>query len=147
MCIHRPSIVRPLLLCPNHLLTHCTGFQASKFFGKRDDIAERIRHLPSPRDALQEATRLARLRRSDWFEVNVGIMDEILEAKFTQHRHLREMLLGTEDREIVEASPVRNLVDLWSRVEAELKSQDRRVLGLRRRQAGQERAREGSRAA
>ena len=82
------------------------GFQASKFLGTRGDIVERIRQLHSPRDALEEATRVARLRRPDWFEVNVGIMDTILEAKFTQHEGLRNRLLSTGDREIVEASPV-----------------------------------------
>ena len=62
--------------------------------------------MQSPRDALQEATRLARLRRPDWLEVNVTVMDSILEAKFTQHEDLFRLLLSTGERNIVEASPV-----------------------------------------
>ncbi|KAJ3557060.1 hypothetical protein NM688_g1677 [Phlebia brevispora] len=81
-------------------------FQAHKFLPKRPELAERIRNLPSARAALQEATRLTRLRRTDWFDVNLDIMDTILEAKFTQHPSLRVLLLSTGDREIVEASPV-----------------------------------------
>ena len=93
----------------SEMLTHITrsGFQASKFLPQHPEIAQRIRDLRSPREALQEASRLTHLRRADWFEVNIAIMDAILEAKFTQHDGLRDILLSTGEREIVEASPVR----------------------------------------
>lgn len=81
-------------------------FQAHKFFVNRPDLAERIRKMPTPRAALEEASRLRRLQRSDWFDVNVGIMDEILEAKFTQNAHLEGLLFDTGDSEIIENSPV-----------------------------------------
>jgi len=81
-------------------------FQAHKFMTTRPDLAERIRLLPSPRAALEEAGRLRRLQRTDWFNVNVSVMDAILEAKFTQHPTLRNMLLGTGNSELVEDSPV-----------------------------------------
>lgn len=35
--------------------------------------------------------------RDDWDEIKVDIMREIVQAKFDQHEHLREMLLATED--------------------------------------------------
>jgi predicted NAD-dependent protein-ADP-ribosyltransferase YbiA (DUF1768 family) len=73
-------------------------FQASKFIEHHPHIAEEIRHLPTSREALQAATR---------FDVNVNVMDMVLEAKFTQHAQLYELLLGTGDRELIEASPVR----------------------------------------
>ncbi|KZT64767.1 DUF1768-domain-containing protein [Daedalea quercina L-15889] len=81
-------------------------FQAHKFMPTRADLAERIRKLHTPREALDEAGRLRRLQRPDWFDVNVDIMDEILKAKFTQHQGLRGLLLSTGDRDIVEDSPV-----------------------------------------
>jgi len=81
-------------------------FQAHKFLGSRSDLAERIRKMPTPRAALEEATRLRKLQRSDWFDVNVGFMDQILEAKFTQNARLERMLLDTGDRYIIEDSPV-----------------------------------------
>ncbi len=81
----------------------------------RPELADRIRHASTPRAALEEATRLKRLRRPDWFEVNVEIMDRILEEKFRQHRRLRYLLLDTGDRELVEASPVRLLIGLCRR--------------------------------
>ena len=84
-------------------------FQAHKFLATHPRLAERIRQCPSPRAALQEAGRLRRLQRTDWFDVNVGIMESILEDKFVQHPRLQHMLLETGDREIIEASPVRKI--------------------------------------
>ncbi|KZT66591.1 DUF1768-domain-containing protein [Daedalea quercina L-15889] len=81
-------------------------FQAHKFMLNRPDIAERIRQLPSSRAALEEARRVRRLQRSDWLSVNIRVMDGVLEAKFTQHPLLRDMLLKTGNRELIEDSPV-----------------------------------------
>ena len=38
--------------------------------------------------------------------MNVGFMDMILDAKFRQHEALRNMLLATRNRELIERSPV-----------------------------------------
>ncbi|KAI0715567.1 DUF1768-domain-containing protein [Fomitopsis betulina] len=81
-------------------------FQAHKFMIDRPDLVTHIRQLRTPRDALGEAGRLRRLQRSDWFDVNVGIMDDILYAKFTQHPELEEALLGTGNRKLVEDSRI-----------------------------------------
>lgn len=77
-----------------------------KFIEQHPQIAEEIRDSPTPRAALRTATRLAHSRRPDWFECNIQIMDTVLEAKFTQHPSLRDMLMKTDTRELVEASPV-----------------------------------------
>jgi N-glycosidase YbiA len=42
--------------------------------------------------------------REDWEEVKLGIMYDIVKAKFDQNPDLREMLLATEDAEIVEGN-------------------------------------------
>lgn len=89
-----------------------TVFQARKFLDKQPHLAERIRQLPTARAALEEASRLHRLQRRDWFDVNIGVMEEILEEKFRQHRHLRHCLLDTGNRDLIEASPVRTLLDI-----------------------------------
>ncbi|GJE95793.1 NADAR family protein [Phanerochaete sordida] len=81
-------------------------FQAQKFISKRPDLAERIRTAPTSREALSEATQLRRLQRSDWFEVNISVMEDVVAAKFTQHPFLRDMLLSTGNRELVYASPI-----------------------------------------
>ncbi|KAH9932398.1 uncharacterized protein B0H18DRAFT_1116047 [Fomitopsis serialis] len=64
-------------------------FQAHKFIDTQPELAERIRHLPSARAALEEAGRYRKFQRTDWFDVN-----------------LRDMLLGTGDAELIEDSPV-----------------------------------------
>ncbi|GJE86572.1 NADAR family protein [Phanerochaete sordida] len=81
-------------------------FQASKFLDADPQLSETIRTAPSARAAFDEASRSRRLQRADWFKVNISVMDKILEAKFSQHSKLRDMLLGTGDREIIEASPI-----------------------------------------
>jgi len=70
-------------------------------------LAERIRNLPTPRMAQQEAKKEAHRQRPDWLDVNVAIMDKVLERKFSQHRSLRHMLRNTGSRELIEDSPVR----------------------------------------
>lgn len=77
-----------------------------KFIDHKPEIAEEIRNLPTSRAALQAATRYARLRRADWFDHNIRAMDMVLEAKFTQHAALLELLMSTGNRKLVEASPV-----------------------------------------
>jgi ribA/ribD-fused uncharacterized protein len=89
----------------NAVLTRFPVFQAFKFLDYKPELAERIRKLPSSRDALQEAGRLRRLQRPDWFDVNIGVMELILELKFTQHPRLGQMLLGTGSAHLVEDSP------------------------------------------
>ncbi|KZT64791.1 DUF1768-domain-containing protein [Daedalea quercina L-15889] len=81
-------------------------FQAHKFMTTRPDTADLIRQLPSPRAALEEAGRRRKQQRADWFEINVSVMDRILEAKFTQHSALRDLLLRTGNCELIEDSPV-----------------------------------------
>lgn len=38
--------------------------------------------------------------------MNIGVMERVVEAKFRHHEDLREMLLATGDRELIEDSPV-----------------------------------------
>lgn len=84
-------------------------FQAHKFLPARPDLADRIRRTRSPRAALEEATRLRRVQRRDWYDVNIAMMDVVLERKFTQDARLKALLLDTGERELVEDSPVGGL--------------------------------------
>ncbi len=69
-------------------------------------LAERIRMLPTARMAQQEAKKQTRHQRADWLEVNVAMMEKVLEVKFKQHRHLRNLLRSTGSQELIEDSPV-----------------------------------------
>ena len=75
-------------------------FQAQKFAGTEHEEKVRLAHSP------KEAAELGRNRklplRKDWEKVKDNIMLEALRAKFTQHKDLREILLGTDDTILVE---------------------------------------------
>ncbi|KAI0254486.1 hypothetical protein BJV78DRAFT_1184631 [Lactifluus subvellereus] len=81
-------------------------FQAFKFMDADPALAERIRGLPTARMAQEEAKRQVHRQRSDWLSVNVAVMDEVLAAKFAQHRSLRHLLRSTGSRELIEDSPI-----------------------------------------
>lgn len=75
-------------------------FQAQKFAGT--EFEEKVRLAPTPK----EAANLGRNRkfplRKDWEEIKDKVMLEALEAKFTQHKDLKETLLSTGDALLVE---------------------------------------------
>jgi predicted NAD-dependent protein-ADP-ribosyltransferase YbiA (DUF1768 family) len=95
---------------PRHvvvIMTLYAVFQAFKFMTTDTVLAELMRTQPSARSARREAGFHRDHQRSDWFDVNVEVMDVILHAKFTQHEDLREKLFETGNRELIEDSPVR----------------------------------------
>jgi ribA/ribD-fused uncharacterized protein len=75
-------------------------FQAQKFEGTK--FEEQVRLAPTPK----EAANLGRNRkfpfRKDWEEVKDDIMREALQAKFTQNKDLKRILLETGNAELVE---------------------------------------------
>lgn len=77
-------------------------FQAQKFTAK--GYSERIRKASSP----AMAARLGRDRkvplRKDWEAVKIGVMRQALAAKFTQHPELKELLLSTGNRRVIEST-------------------------------------------
>lgn len=75
-------------------------FQAQKFAGEFDEAE--IRLAKSPGIAARMGRSRKRPLREDWESVKDGIMYEAVYAKFTQHVHLREILLGTGDAMLVE---------------------------------------------
>ncbi|OMO77970.1 CMP/dCMP deaminase, zinc-binding protein [Corchorus capsularis] len=88
-------------------------YQASKFIGVGDPIAqdciEKIKLAKSP----EEAARMGRLTqrqhpnlvRSDWESVKIDVMYRALKCKFSIYPHLNSMLLSTAGSVLVEASP------------------------------------------
>lgn len=79
-------------------------FQAQKF-PSQPAYQEMIRQAASPK----EAKALGRSRevplRDDWETVKEEIMRFALRAKFTTHLGLRQLLLETKERELVENAP------------------------------------------
>ncbi|GJE95744.1 NADAR family protein [Phanerochaete sordida] len=81
-------------------------YNARKFLDGAPNLAERIRNARSPRTAIDESIRLQKFQRADWSSIKISVMEEVLEAKFTQHSILRSLLLGTGDRELIDTSPL-----------------------------------------
>ena len=75
-------------------------FQAQKFAGTPHE--EEIRGIASPMVAARMGRSRQRPLRSDWEQVKDVVMREALAAKFEQHADLRELLLGTGERRLVE---------------------------------------------
>lgn len=75
-------------------------FQAMKFEGS--PYKETIRTANKPGKAASLGRSRAHPIRPDWEQVKYGIMKEAVRAKFQQHQHLKELLLGTGQAELVE---------------------------------------------
>ena len=78
-------------------------FQAQKFVGTPYEEYIRL-YAGSPREAFQLARHPECLKwqRSDWDAVKLDVMYKALLAKFTQHGQLRQLLLSTGDRKLIE---------------------------------------------
>jgi len=77
-------------------------FQAQKFIGT--PYEEAIRRQPNARGAFDMSRNpsVSHWRRGDWDQVKNDIMLKCLKAKFTQHKSLKKLLLGTGDKRLIE---------------------------------------------
>jgi len=75
-------------------------FQAQKFAGTEHE--EEIRLTNSPMVAARMGRARSRPLRPDWEHVKEDVMREALWAKFTQHAHLRDLLIATGKRPLIE---------------------------------------------
>ena len=80
-------------------------YQSEKF--EDGFLQEEIRMERSAHTAFTRAQELRKDHiRSDWDAVKVSVMKEILHHKVTQHSFVRDTLMSTEERDIIEDSPV-----------------------------------------
>jgi len=80
------------------------AYHCEKFFTTVVGIAHDIQRARSAHEAFKIAEQNKEYRRSDWDDVKVGIMRDILRAKAEQHEYVRRKLLATGDRELIEDS-------------------------------------------
>ncbi|HEY1121628.1 MAG TPA: NADAR family protein [Haloferula sp.] len=90
----------PITLGKKKWLTSEHYFQAQKFENPAD--REEVRKANSPMLAARLGRDRKKKLRRDWEAVKVGIMRQALEAKFTQHAELKNLLLSTGTAKIVE---------------------------------------------
>ena len=78
-------------------------FQAQKFLPSHAYIANQIRNATSPRDALNIARSNQQYLRPDWHNgYKDAVMLDALRAKFTQHANLKDLLINTGNKILVE---------------------------------------------
>lgn len=79
------------------------AYQAAKFVDP--DLRKQIQDTPTPNKAKQLAMKFqkARHRRSDWEQVNLAVMEDLLLQKFSDAR-LRRQLVATGNEELIEGN-------------------------------------------
>jgi ribA/ribD-fused uncharacterized protein len=77
-------------------------FQAQKFAGT--EHVEKIRRALSPKEAARMGRERNRPLRADWEEVKDYVMRRAVLRKFETHADIREVLLSTDDEELIEAT-------------------------------------------
>ena len=75
-------------------------FQAQKFAGTEHE--EAVRMAPTAKLAAEMGRDRKRPLRADWEGVKDDVMREAVRAKFTQHKELGKLLVGTGDAELIE---------------------------------------------
>ncbi len=75
-------------------------FQAQKFADPADQ--EAVRNARTPMLAARMGRDRKRKLRRDWESVKVSVMRQAVQAKFTQHAQLTQLLLKTGDARIIE---------------------------------------------
>jgi ribA/ribD-fused uncharacterized protein len=81
------------------------GYHYRKFSETAPKIADLIQLAPSPWAAMQIERQHKQKRRSDWQDVKVGIMTELVIAKVRQNKDVLECLIKTGNKQIIENSP------------------------------------------
>jgi ribA/ribD-fused uncharacterized protein len=83
---------------------HYMMWRKATLFGDLDSAA-RIVAAGHPRDAKELGRRVSGFDEQTWADRRFEIVVEASRAKFGQHPDLRDWLVGTSDRVLVEASP------------------------------------------
>ena len=111
------------------------AYQALGFIISAPEIYEEIVNSKSAHEAQKIAHENKEKRRSDWGDVRVGIMEDLLRAKVSQHPYVKRKLLETKDYVLCEDSPKDSfygcgpdrkgeniLGKLWMKLRTELRS-------------------------
>lgn len=110
------------------------AYQAAKFYDQH--VIEEIKKARSAHDAKKIAHANDDKKISNWYEIKLGIMEDIIRAKLEQHSYIHSQLLATGNMEIVEDSPKdsfwgrgsdwagkNHLGKIWMKLRAELQNQ------------------------
>ena len=74
-----------------------SGYHAKRTINKNKDA-------PRVNDVIEKYKKSAGLNK-DWNDIKLDVMFKAVKAKFTQNKRLHDLLMSTDDRELVENSP------------------------------------------
>lgn len=78
------------------------AYQAAHFVDTSPEIAEQIRLARSPRLAADMANANADQEAPDWKDKRLAFMEEIVRCKLAQHGYIRQALIASGNKTIVE---------------------------------------------
>ncbi|MEQ1561489.1 MAG: NADAR family protein [Nitrospira sp.] len=84
------------------------AYQASKFTD--ESVINQIKNAKSSHEAFNISRNNEDKVKPNWSDIRVSVMEDIVRAKLDQHEYIKEKLLDTGSREIVENSPTD---DFW----------------------------------
>ena len=78
------------------------AYQAAHFIDKNPDLAEQVRQTLSPREASDFANLNSYQDDPAWKDKRLVIMEELVRNKIEQHPYVKQILLESQDKDIVE---------------------------------------------
>lgn len=81
------------------------AYQAAHFFVTSPELAEEVRTQRSPRLASDVANQNKAFDDPEWHDKKLAVMEEICRAKLEQHELVKQTLIESGNKEIVEMNP------------------------------------------
>jgi ribA/ribD-fused uncharacterized protein len=78
------------------------AYQAAHFTDTNPELAEKVRLTSSPREASDFANLNSMHDDPEWKEKRLSIMEEIVRCKLNQHLYVKQILIESKDKFIVE---------------------------------------------
>ena len=79
-----------------------TCISGCTFIDTNFKLAEKVRLTASPREASDFANLNSKYDDPEWKEKRLSVMDEIVRCKLNQHTYIKQMLIESKDKYIVE---------------------------------------------
>lgn len=79
-------------------------YHSEKF--EDENLKKQIKNIRSAHDSHEFAETHKDKRRKDWDKIKLDVMKEILRAKAEQHLYIKEKLLQSSGKELIENSPL-----------------------------------------
>lgn len=80
------------------------AYQSAHFFETNKELAEQVRQCRSPKEAQDFANKNSDQDDPKWRDKKLQVMEEIIRCKLEQHPYIRDKLIETKNKRIVETN-------------------------------------------